>query len=73
MKNTKKAIICLAVLIIITAAFVIIRMQPEKLSPPVTEEIDYAEIAFDDAFIKAELEHVEKKDNGYTYDEDMGG
>jgi len=73
MKSIKKTLTCLTVLIIITAAFVIIRMQPEKLSPPVTENIDYVEIALDDAFIKAELEHVEKKDNGYTYDEDMGG
>ncbi len=73
MKSTKKALTCFTVLIIIIAAFVVIRMQPEKLSSPVTENIDYVEIALDDAFIKAELEHVEKKDNGYTYDEDMGG
>ena len=73
MKSTKKALTCFTVLIIIIAAFVVIRMQPEKLSPPLTEDIDYEEIASDETFIKAELEHVEKKDNGYTYDEDMGG
>lgn len=73
MKSTKKALTCLTVLIIIIAAFVVIRMQPEKLSPPLTEDIDYEEIASDETFIKAELEHVEKKDTGYTYDEDMGG
>ena len=73
MKSTKKALTCFTVLTIIIAAFVVIRMQPEKLSPPLTEDIDYEEIASDETFIKAELEHVEKKDNGYTYDEDMGG
>ena len=53
MKSTKKALTCFTVLTIIIAAFVVIRMQPEKLSPPLTEDIDYEEIASDETFIKA--------------------
>lgn len=69
----KKVFVLLIILIMVVTVLIIIRIQPEKLSPPVTEDIDYAAIAVDDTFIKAELEHVEKKDTGYTYDEDMGG
>lgn len=73
MSTVKKVFLFLIILILVVTVLIIIRIQPEKLSPPVTEDIDYAAIAVDDTFIKAELEHVEKKDTGYTYDEDMGG
>ena len=73
MSTVKKVFVLLIILIMVVTVLIIIRIQPEKLSPPVTEDIDYAAIAVDDTFIKAELEHVEKKDTGYTYDEDMGG
>lgn len=73
MNTVKKVFLFLIILILVVTVLIIIRIQPEKLSPPVTEDIDYAAIAVDDTFIKAELEHVEKKDTGYTYDEDMGG
>lgn len=73
MKNAKEALLCLFVILLTIAVLAVIRMQPEKLTSPVTEDIDYTEIASDDAFIQAELEHPEKIDNGYTYDEGMGG